>query len=143
MADKQPGIRKEVLKQTQLAHEDAQRQLDQLLQMQADGGAVPAAKVNRARRLVISTEEAYEAAAEAVAKDELDVQAADAVVSSFLQLFQEIQQEFQAAGNVPCHPIMKNPYSIAERALWNRLFAGKICRCSFLQATSWQYPGMG
>jgi hypothetical protein len=123
MADKQPGIRKEVLKQTQLAHEEAQRQLGQLLQMQADGGAVPAqqaAKIDRARRLVVSTEEAYTAAAEAVAKDELDVLAADAVVSSFLSLFQEIQQECQAAGNVPCNLVMENTYSIAERALWNR-----------------------
>jgi hypothetical protein len=117
MADKQPGIRKITLTETQLAHDDAERQL---LQMQADGGAVPAAKIDRARRLVISTEEAYTAAAEAVAKDELDVQAADAVVSSFLQLFEEIRQECQAAGDVPCHLVMKNPYSVAERALWNR-----------------------
>lgn len=119
-ADKQFWIRKERLEQTQVAHADAQTQLQQLLQTQADGGAVPAGQLARARGLVVSTEEAYAASAAAVANHELEVQAADEIVSSFLTLFQEIQQECKKAGNVPCHLVMENPYSSADRALWNR-----------------------
>jgi hypothetical protein len=119
-ADKQFRLRQENLFQTELAHDGAERQLDRLLQSQADGDAVPAVKLARARRLLVSTKAAYEAAADAVMKDELEVQAADAVVSSFLQLFKDIQQECKAAGDVPCHLVMENPYSSADRALWNR-----------------------
>jgi hypothetical protein len=62
----------------------------------------------------------YRAAADAVAQDDLGLRAAEDVVTSFLKLFQDIQMHCAAAGNVPCHLVMENPYSAADRALWNR-----------------------
>jgi hypothetical protein len=62
----------------------------------------------------------YRAAANAVAIDDAGLRAAEDLVTSFLNLFQDIQMHCTAAGNVPCHLVMENPYSSADRALWNR-----------------------
>lgn len=98
----------------------AQSELEQLKQSQAAGDAVSAAAVAEAEQLVAAARRAREAAADAVVQHELDVQAAEAMVSSFLKLFQDIKNECRESGNAPCHLVMENPYSSAKKALWNR-----------------------
>jgi hypothetical protein len=98
----------------------AQSGLEQLDQSQAAGDAVSAAAVAEAEQLVAAARRVREAAADAVVQHELDVQAAEAMVSSFLKLFQDIKKECRGSGNVPCHLVMENPYSSAKKALWNR-----------------------
>jgi hypothetical protein len=75
-------------------------------------------KVDKAR----SEWQARKTALEEVLKDEEGARQADAVVSSFLKLFKDIQQ---AAGNTPCHLVMENPYSATSKALWDRCVIGQ------------------
>jgi hypothetical protein len=81
---------------------------------------VSAEEREEAENRVAQAQRIYRAAADAVAQDDLEVQTAEGLAASFLKLFQDIQKECQAAGNVPCHLVMENPYSSADRALWNR-----------------------
>jgi hypothetical protein len=119
-ANRQSEQLKAALQTAQDALLAAESELQPLLQSQAAGGSVSAAALAEAQNRVAAAGRVCEAAAHAVVQHELDVQAAEAVVSSFLRLFWGIKQMCMAAGNVPCHLVMENPCSTAEKALWNR-----------------------
>jgi hypothetical protein len=124
-AGPQPEQRKAALQSAQDALEAAERRLEQLSQSQAAGGASSSAALEGAQRRVAEARSACDAAADAVVRqDDLDVVGAEAVVASFLGLFLDIKEECRKArmptGPVPCHLAMENPYSTADKALWNR-----------------------
>lgn len=111
------------LRDAQAAVAGAGRHLQDLLQTLATPNLVSAEDIAEAWRRLDNAESALracEAAADAVRQDEQRVREADAVVSSFLGLFKDIQRECQAACKTPCHLVMENPYSIPDWALWNR-----------------------
>jgi hypothetical protein len=61
-----------------------------------------------------------------------ELENSDQLVSDFIALFQTIKT---ASGQRPCYLIMENPYSRADRGLWNRweLACAAPC-CGFLLA---------
>lgn len=97
--------------------DDAERCLSLLKGV--DKKMVSGEKLAEAESKVAEALQIYRAVANAVAKDDAGLRAAEDLVTSFLNLFQDIQMHCTAAG-VPCHLVMENPYSSADRALWNR-----------------------
>lgn len=111
---------KTALMDAQAAFAEAESQLRALQHILASPRPVSAEVIEDTQRRVDNTRSAWQArkkALEAVLMDKAHTRQADAVVSSFLALFNDIQQ---AAGNTPCHLVMENPYSDTDKALWNR-----------------------
>jgi hypothetical protein len=114
--------RQQALVDAEAACDHAQMQLDELMQSEEADMSVAALRsaVSAAASRLADAEAARKAAANAVEQGDLELHAADAVVINFLSLFQDVQQACQADGIVPCHLVMENSYSTADRALWNR-----------------------
>lgn len=69
---------------------------------------------------MIAAEAQLAQAEKALRKFTEDLRTADDLVQSFLDLFKEIEQECKKPREAPCHLAMENPYSCAEKGLWNR-----------------------
>lgn len=118
-----PQYRKELkaLNEAQASYDSALRQLQQLQKpAKAAGEPVLNGGLADAEQRLQQAQQNLESAKAPVVKHKLGVVAADATVASFLSLYQEIQQECKASDQTLCHCVMENPYSSADKALWNR-----------------------
>lgn len=118
-----PQYRKELkaLNEAQASYDSAFRQLQQLQKpAKAAGKPVLNGGLADAQQHLQQAIQNLERAKAPLMKREVDVEDADAVVSNFLSLCQEIQQECKASGQTPYHRVMENLYSSTDKALWNR-----------------------
>uniref|UniRef100_A0A383W5P4 Uncharacterized protein n=1 Tax=Tetradesmus obliquus TaxID=3088 RepID=A0A383W5P4_TETOB len=78
--------------------------------------AAEAAALEQQRRLLAGK------ASEEAQRDAAALMESDALASSFITLYRGVQAECMAYGDIPSYMIMENPYSVTNRALWNRPF---------------------